>query len=127
MKQFLLRIHALFFRHWILITEHQFQELDIELPERPKYDLDGLRQEHGAQPLLCCGEACETCVDANLLFGGRGVEVRRWATCDTCGKDVSRTIRFRDGYTMLKVEDGSWRIVILEQPLLRRWLRSLFG
>jgi hypothetical protein len=117
------RIEHLFIPMFRVLTEEQFNARDYE-PHRIEYDEAAVLCD---DPLYCdCNPtvALPTRGEATLLYGGRGVSCKRFATCPNCG-EIEDEFRLRDGYIMKRDDTGRWLIFVHEAPLIRQWWESL--
>ena len=126
MSHFYRYIRALFFPHFIALSESQFQRMDLKVP-RVEYDCERIAQSFQNSPLHCCAGEIATTLEVVKLYGGRGVRVLRSGRCQRCGKHLNDELRMRDGYVMAPNEDGEWILMFREDPMIVSWLKSLLG
>src|SRR5260370_13641574 len=95
MSHFYRYIRALFFHHFIALSESQFQRMDVKVP-KVEYDCERIAQSFHNSPLFCCAGEIATTVEVVELYGGRGVRVLRSGRCQRCGEHLNDELRMRD-------------------------------
>jgi hypothetical protein len=126
MSHFYRYIRALFFPHFVALSESQFRRMNVKVA-RVEYDCERIAQSFQNSPLYCCTCEIATTLKVVELYGGRGVRVLRSGRCQRCGKHLNDELRMRDGYVMARNEDGEWILMFREDPMIVSWLKSLFG
>jgi hypothetical protein len=120
-------VNVFFCTHYLKLTERQFQELDLEMPQ-VKYDCQDIEKSfEDDPPRCCCGEAVPRRTIVTPLYGGRGVQVKRESACSKCGKQHDHEFRLRDGYLMAKDDHGEWCMLIAQDATIVRWFKVLLG
>lgn len=109
----------LFKTHFLIVTEQQFLDLDIEI--KPHHYCKDDKHWEELKEVVCCGKDVPCSYwEVKELYGGRGLEFVRLGTCLKCGRN-DFTMRIRDGYFMSKDDKGNYLLTILQDPLVKQW------